>query len=87
MLGNLARIYGSEGRYPEAESLLKRSLAILEKTRGAKAPELVGNLESYAGVLRRMSRSADAAEIEARAEAIRAEHPTGGVSKRIIGSQ
>jgi hypothetical protein len=87
MLGNLARVYGAEGSYPEAESLLKRSLAILENTRGAKAPELVGSLENYAGVLRKMSRNAEATEVEARAEAIRAERPPGGPPTRVIRSQ
>jgi hypothetical protein len=87
MLSNLARLYGDESKYPEAESLLKRSLAIQEKTRGANAPELTGTLESYASLLRKMSRNADATGIDVRVEAIRAEHPTRGLPTRALGSQ
>jgi hypothetical protein len=82
MLSNLARIYGEESKYPEAESLLKRSLAILEKTRGPKSPGLVIELDSHASLLRKLSRNPEAIEVEARAKAIRAEQPSASPPKR-----
>ena len=81
-LSGLARIYAAEGKYAKAEPLLRRSLAILEKTRGPKALELITDMDSYASLLRKMSRDSEATEVEARVSAIRAEHPTADLPKR-----
>ena len=74
-VGNLGSVLHSQGKYEEAEPLLKRSLAIREKGLGPEAPELAPKLESYASVLRKMNRNIEATQLEARAQSIRADHP------------
>jgi tetratricopeptide (TPR) repeat protein len=49
----------------------RQALAILEKALGPNHPEIAENLDSYALVLRKTGRSAEAAKLEARAAAIR----------------
>jgi tetratricopeptide (TPR) repeat protein len=41
VLNNLAIVYSAQGKYPEAEELLKRDLAISERTSGANHPSLL----------------------------------------------
>ena len=62
------------GRYPEAEPLYKRSLAILLKALGPEHPNVATSLENYAVLLRKMDRDTEAEKMEARAQAIRAKH-------------
>ena len=61
-----------------AEALLRRALAIVEKTQGPDAPGLVPDLQSYAALLRKMGRNPEAIEVEARITAIRAQPPSPG---------
>ncbi len=69
---NQAGLYQAQGRYAEAEPLVKRALAIREKTLGVEHPEVAQSLENYAALLRKTGRDAEAAKLEARAGAIRA---------------
>ena len=73
-LKNLVLIYDAEGRYDEAGSLYKRVIAIFEKRLGPDHPEVATTLENYAALLRKTNRAAEAAELEARARAIRAKY-------------
>jgi tetratricopeptide (TPR) repeat protein len=63
LLNNLAALYGSEGRYSEAESLYKRSLAIREKALGADHPNVAGSLNNLAMLYRNQGRYSDALPI------------------------
>jgi tetratricopeptide (TPR) repeat protein len=73
-LGNLARVYYTQGQYAKAEPLFQRALAILEKALGPEHPAVVTSLENYAFFLRNMGRSEEAAPLETRARAIRAKN-------------
>ncbi len=46
----LALLYDTQGRYAEAEPLIKRSLAISEKALGPEHPDVARSLENYAGL-------------------------------------
>ena len=72
-LNNLAEVYRAQGRYSGAEPLHKRALAIWEKALGPEHPHVATSLGNYAALLREVGHGAEAAETEARAEAIRAE--------------
>jgi len=67
----LALLYNGQGRYAEAEPLYQRALAIYEKALGERHPDVATGLENYAALLRQTHREAQAAELEARARAIR----------------
>ncbi len=67
-------LYKTQGRYAEAEPLLKRALAIREKTLGPEHPRVATTLENYAALLRKTGRTTEAAKLEARAKAIRAKY-------------
>jgi tetratricopeptide (TPR) repeat protein len=70
---NQAGFYLSEcARYPEAEPLLERALAIREQALGPEHPKVATALENYAFLLRVIGRPDDAAPMETRARAIRA---------------
>ena len=71
-LHNLGGLYRAQGRYAEAEPLLKRALAIVEKALGPDHPNVAKSLENYAAVLRKTGRTTEAVKLEARAKAIRA---------------
>ncbi|MDQ3959888.1 MAG: tetratricopeptide repeat protein [Pseudomonadota bacterium] len=72
---NQAGNYLSErGRYPEAEPLYERALAIREKALGPEHPRVAISLENYASLLRNMSRPEEGVPLESRARAIRAKH-------------
>jgi tetratricopeptide (TPR) repeat protein len=45
-LNNLALLYWNQGRYGEAEPLLKRALAIREKVLGSEHPYTIGTRKS-----------------------------------------
>ncbi len=74
-LNNLAELYHAQGKYPEAEPLYQRALAIWEKALGPEHPNVATVLENYAALLRQMNRNSEAAEMEARVKAIRAKRP------------
>src|ERR1044071_4881385 len=57
-LNNLAQAYGNQGRDGEAEPLLKRSIAILEKTAGLDSPEIAAALNNLAALYQRQERYA-----------------------------
>ncbi len=69
---NLAVLY--HARYAEAEPLHERSLAIREMALGPDHPDVAPSLENYAALLGEVGRTAEAEEMEARAEAIWAKH-------------
>ena len=71
-LNNLALLYQAQGKYAEAEPLVKRALAIYEKALGPEHPDVARSLENYAALLRETARADEAERMEARAKAIRA---------------
>lgn len=73
-LNNLASLYQAHGNYAEAEPLYKRALAIAEKALGEEHPNVATSLEYYSDLLRKTNRETEAANLEARAKAIRAKH-------------
>jgi tetratricopeptide (TPR) repeat protein/transcriptional regulator with XRE-family HTH domain len=73
-LRNLGRLYVAQGRYQEAEPLFERALLIFEQTQGPNHPEVAALLEHYAVLLGATQREAEAAQLRARAEAIRANY-------------
>ena len=64
-------MYVAQGKYAEAESLLKSAFAIAEKVLGPEHPDVALILENYTVLLRETDREAEAVEMEARAKAIR----------------
>ncbi len=73
-LTNLAALYQAQGNYAEAEPLYQRALAIWERALGPEHPDVAKVLNSYASLLRETGRADEAAEMEARAKAIRAKY-------------
>ena len=73
-LNNLALLYWAQGRYAEAEPLLKRALAIFEKALGPEHPNVAQSLENYAVLLRKTGRGAEAEKMEVRAKSMRTKH-------------
>ncbi len=63
-----------QAKYGEAEPLIKRSLAIWEKTLGPEHPNVATSLENYAALLRDTRGNAEAIKMETRAKAIRTKH-------------
>ena len=51
-LNTLGEVERAQGKYAEAESLLRRALAIREEALGSHHPDGAQGLESYAVVLR-----------------------------------
>lgn len=70
-LNNFALFYYARGNYIEAERLFERSLKILQDALGLNHPNVATALRNYALLLRAMERNDEAAEMEARADAIR----------------
>jgi hypothetical protein len=58
--------------YAKAEPLFQRALAIREKALGPEHPDVTKSLEDCALLLRRMGRPEEAAQLEFRAQSIRA---------------
>jgi tetratricopeptide (TPR) repeat protein len=56
--------------YQQAEALLKRSLALAERTLGSDHPEVARILHGYAAVMRKTGRKSQARKLEARAARI-----------------
>ncbi len=73
-VNNLALLYYLQGEYAKAEPLYRRSLAIWEKALGPAHPYVAASLENYASLLRKTGRADEAADMEARAKAIRAKY-------------
>ena len=70
-LNNLATLYVDQGRYAEAEPLLKRALGIMEKT-APNHPNLATLLDNLAELYTNMGRDDEAEKLLARAKRIRA---------------
>jgi tetratricopeptide (TPR) repeat protein len=70
-LNNLANIYRKLGRYTEAESLWKRSLAIREKAFGPEHPNVATALNNLALLYTDLNRHAEAEPLYQRSLAIR----------------
>ena len=66
-------LHYDRGAYVKAESLLRRALTIEEHALGEDHPELITTIENYAAVLRELRRHGEADELEARANALRAQ--------------
>ena len=71
-LNNLARLYGDQGRYVEAEPLYQRSLMIREAALGAAHPDIATTLNSLGLLYDAQGRNKEAAHLFKRALAIRA---------------
>ena len=74
VLNDLGLLYHDQGKYSDAEPLIRRALAIREQALGPNHPDVATSLENYAALLRETGRSAEATKMEARAKAIRAKH-------------
>ncbi len=74
VLQYFAELHQAQGKYPEAESLYKRSLAIRKKALGRDHLDVAKSLESYADLLHKTGRGKEAGIMEGRAKAIRAKH-------------
>ena len=62
-MSDLALLYKNQGRYGEAEPLYQRALAICEKALGPDHPDTATTRASYAGLLRKTGRGAEAANV------------------------
>jgi tetratricopeptide (TPR) repeat protein len=67
-------LYYKQGEYAKAEELYRRALATQERSLKWHHPDLVATLEDYAKVLRKLGRSTEATQLEARAKGIGIEH-------------
>jgi Tetratricopeptide repeat len=76
-LNDLSALEKGQRHYRLAEALCQRALDIFEKTAAPDHPQLVEVLENYSGILHGAGRSQEAALLEARAAAIRANRPEG----------
>ena len=77
-LNNLALLYAAQGRYEAAEPLYQRALTALERTAGSSRSAVAKVTENYAALLSDTGRVEQSYELEARAQAIRAENETAG---------
>jgi len=66
----VAELYRTTGRYTEAESLMRRALAIDEKSLGPEHPSVARRLNSLASLLQAINRLAEAEPLYRRALAI-----------------
>jgi tetratricopeptide (TPR) repeat protein len=73
-LNGLAEVYRTLGEYADAEPLYRRGLAVEAKAFGSEHPNAAKILKNYATLLRETGRDAEAAKLEARARAIRANY-------------
>ncbi len=74
LMNDLAAFHQAQGNYAEAAPLYQRSLTILERALGPEHPNVPKVLDNYAELLRETDRADEAAEMEARAKAIRAKY-------------
>ena len=68
--GTLAEVYRRQGRYNDAEGLLKGVLSRQEQRLGPDHPELPRSMQHYAGLLKEMKRKPEAKAMLARAHEI-----------------
>ena len=73
----LAAVTQALGRYGEAEQHFKRTLEIQVKSLGSQHPAVATVLEHYASLLLTMNRAGEAADLNARAQLIRAASSKG----------
>ena len=66
-LNNLANVYRDQGKYGEAEDLLKRALAIREQALGANHPDVAASLVNLANVYRDQGKYGEAEGLYKRA--------------------
>ena len=71
MLNNLGQVAKIQGRYPEAEPLIKRSLAIRENVLVTDHPDVARSLNNLADLYERQGRYAEAEPLYQRALAVR----------------
>jgi tetratricopeptide (TPR) repeat protein len=71
-LNNLAGLYNEQGKYPYAEPLFRRALAISEKALGRNHPNVATSLENLAQLYREIGHADKAKPLATRAAAIRA---------------
>ena len=69
-LTNLASMYIPQGRFGEAEPLVKRSIAILEKALGPEHPDVASSLNTLASVYKSQGRYGEAEPLFKRSLAI-----------------
>ena len=76
ILIEIGELYSEESKYAKAELYYQRALMIYEKDFGREYPhpQLVRILHSYATLLKQTKRTAESAELETRAKAIRAKY-------------
>ena len=67
---DLATVYIAEGKYEEAEGLIKKALEVQEKYLGAIHPYIAQSLTLQASLLRRTGKDSEASAAEARAAQI-----------------
>ena len=66
----LATLYLLRGRYSDAEPVYKRALALYQDAYGADSPKMAEPLKYFASLLRKINRNDEAADLDARAEAV-----------------
>jgi tetratricopeptide (TPR) repeat protein len=82
-LDHLAECYESQHKYAEAEPLRRRSLEITERGWGKIVPHrLAEALETYADLLRKLGRDAEAEQVESRARPVRTKYPKGSCRRQ-----
>ncbi len=81
---SLAIAYQAVGRYDEAEPLLKKALAIAEKSFGPTSLRTAAVLDSYARFLRERKRTSEARRMESRMRQIMAEAGPGLPSRHTV---
>ncbi len=73
-LNSLADVYSIRGRFVEAEPLYSRALAVFQRSLGSSHEKVADCLSSYATLLRKTGRAAEADKMDARARMIRLAH-------------
>ncbi len=69
-LTHLAFLHEAQECYDEAEKLYQRALGIREKMMGKNNPKVISTEKCYAGLLRKMGRNEEAAQLEAHVQAV-----------------
>jgi tetratricopeptide (TPR) repeat protein len=83
-LDQLAEIYECQEKYAEAEPLRRRSFEIKEQAWGETLAWIwVDSLAAYANALHKIGREPEAAKLDERVEAIRANYPQGSVRSHV----
>jgi tetratricopeptide (TPR) repeat protein len=69
-LNNIAELFVLEGKFAEAEPLLKRALMITKTTMGENHPRVATTMKLYAQVLRKMGKAKEAEKLDAKEKSI-----------------